>query len=207
MKRKGNGEGTIFKRKDGRWSAQTYITLNDGTRKRICITYAERKEVKDKLDEITAQEKKSIPFSGTSWTVSTWLDYWLAEIIPSRVRQKTILAYEKNVRLYIKPQIGKIQLEKLSVHDVQGVIDRLQKSGCGVRTIHMVRQTLSSALGRAMRQEIVFRNVARLVDLPEYRPKQKQLWTVEETQKFLSIAKGHRWYAGYLMMLNYGLRN
>ena len=128
LKRKANGEGTIYKRKDGRWGAQTYVTLTDGTRKRICITYTQREKVKNKLDEIIAQEKKSIPFSDECWTVGAWLDHWLAEIIPSRVRQKTILAYEKNVRLYIKPQIGKIRLEKLSVRDAQGMIDRLQNS-------------------------------------------------------------------------------
>jgi|GEM_PF-4546608 len=47
MGRRSNGEGTLFKRKDGRWSAQAYVTLPNGTTKRICITSRDHNTVKD----------------------------------------------------------------------------------------------------------------------------------------------------------------
>ena len=206
MKRKCNGEGTIFKRKDGRWSAQAYVTLTDGTRKRVSVTNPDRQKVLDKLNEIQAQEKKSIPFSSESWTVGSWLDHWLSDILPNRARRGTIIGYEKDVRLYLKPHLGKVKLAKLSVHDVQEMIDEMVAAGVGPRTVHKARQALSSALGRAMRKELIFRNVARLVDLPEYSPKEKQLWALEETKKFMDTAKTHPWYFGYLLILTYGMR-
>jgi len=110
MKRKCNGEGTIYKRHDGRWMAQIYVTLTDGTRKRISVTNSDRQKVLDKLNEIQAQEKKSIPFSNESWTVGSWLDHWLKDILPGRVRRNTIIDYERLVRIYLRPYLGKVKL-------------------------------------------------------------------------------------------------
>ena len=206
MKRKGNGEGTIFQRPNGKWTAQAYVTLTDGTHKRISVTDADRQKVLAKLLEAQMQERKAIPFANKVWTVNMWLDHWLADILPSRVRRITIIDYEKEVRLHIKPYLGKIKLEKLSVRDVQVMIDKMSAAGVGIRTIHKARQALSAALGCAMRQELIFRNVARLVDLPKYSPKEKQLWTVEETQKFMNVAKDHQWYFAYVLIFTYGMR-
>ena len=206
MKRKCNGEGTIFKRPNGHWTAQVYVTLTDGTRKRISVTDADRQKAMCKLQEAQAQERRAIPFSNESWTVDAWLDHWLVDILPTRTRRSTIIGYEKDVRLHIKPFIGKVKLEKLSVHDVQVMINQLSAAGIGTRTVHRARQTLSAALGRAMRQELIFRNVARLVDLPAYTPKEKQLWTVEETRKFMDTAQHHPWYFAYVLIFTYGMR-
>ena len=61
MKRKkSNGEGTIYKRKDGRWDARAYVTLTDRTRKRVGCTAIEREKVANWLDETKAQEKRNI---------------------------------------------------------------------------------------------------------------------------------------------------
>ena len=206
MKRKCNGEGTIFKRKDGRWSAQTYVTLTDGTRKRISITYAQREKVKNKLDEVMAQEKKKIPFSDESWTIAAYLDHWLEHVVKVRTRPNTFARYESIVRLHIIPTIGSKRLNGLNVRDVQCAIEKMHAKGCGGRTLQIYRQVLSSALNRAIRDELIFRNVAQLVDLPKYEKKEVVVWTAKQAAQFLRTAENDRWYVGYLMMLTYGLR-
>ena len=206
MKRKCNGEGTIFKRKDGRWSAQAYVTLTDGTRKRISITKPEREAVKAKLDEVMAQEKKKIPFAEKSWTVAAYLEHWLKHTVKTRTRPNTFARYESVVRTHIIPTLGNKRLNELGVRDVQCAIEKLKLKGCGGRTMQIYRQVLSSALNRAMRDELLFRNVARLVDLPKYEKKEVVIWTAKQAALFLQTAQADRWYVGYLMMLTYGIR-
>jgi len=209
VKKKCNGEGTIFKRKDGRWMAQTYVTLTDGARKRISITNPDRQKVMEKLGDVQAQERNHIPFSDEDWTVGAWLDHWLADILPGKkTRQTTIATYERVIRLHIKPYIEKVKLVKLSVRDVQGMMDKLGKAGVGVRTVHKARQALSSALGRAMREELIFRNVAseRMIELPKYDPKEKYLWSIEETRQFMAVAKNHPWHFAFVLIFTYGMR-
>ena len=209
MRRRANGEGSIYKRKDGRWAANVYVTLSDGKRMRKNIigrVGGGQEAVRHKLEEIKAQERKRIPFASKKWTVEGWLDHWIADIAPRNIRQRTLELYEASVRLYLKPVIGKILLENLTVRKFQETIDCWQTEGMGIRTIHKNMAALSVALSRAMRDELIFRNVARLVELPKYKPKSKIIWTVEQQLSFLTVSKNHNWYVGFLIGLLYGVR-
>ena len=104
------------------------------------------------------------------------------------------------------PYLGAIKLDKLSVSDVQHMIDKMVAAKCGVRAIHKARQTLSSALGKAMRQELIFRNVSRLVELPAYKPKPKKIFNLEQSQGFLRAAVDHCWFSGFEFVQSYGMR-
>jgi hypothetical protein len=52
-KKRGNGEGTIYRRPDGRWCTQITVYVN-GKRKRPTLYGKTRKEVADKLAKVTA---------------------------------------------------------------------------------------------------------------------------------------------------------
>jgi len=65
---------------------------------------------------------------------------------------------------------------------------------------------LSGALNYAMRHEVVFRNVARLVDVPRYEPVRTQPWSSVQAVQFMAVAENHRWFIAYLMIFIYGLR-
>src|SRR5579885_1998909 len=71
MAKRGNGEGTIYKRKDGRW--ETAVTLEGGKRKRI---YGKtRSEVSQKLGEALRAQKEGRLRSEPSLTVRRLAPY------------------------------------------------------------------------------------------------------------------------------------
>ena len=78
--------------------------------------------------------------------------------------------------------------------------------GVGVRTVEASRSVLRAALSHAERQELVLRNVAKLVEIPSSKPARVQPWTAEEVKRFLDEAVGHRWYAAFVLVLHLGLR-
>jgi hypothetical protein len=88
---------------------------------------------------------------------------------PNR-RPATYALYETNVRLHLKPGLGKHTLKRPSVPTVQTFLNDKLRSGQSVRNVQILRQILSAALSRAQREELVGRNVARLVELPEWVP-------------------------------------
>ena len=57
-----------------------------------------------------------------------------------------------------------------------------------------------------MREELIFRNIAQLVELPKYEKRETVPWTAEQSAVFLRSASDHPHFVGYLMMLTYGLR-
>lgn len=75
-------------------------------------------------------------------------------------------------------------------------------------TVHQAWRVLRGALTQAMREELVFRNVAALVRVPMPRPRRQAVWTVDEARRFLESARSDNdpMYAGYVLLLTLGLR-
>ena len=209
MKRRANGEGTIFKRGNGRWEGQIFVTLVNGEQKRKCVTGKSREAVRVKLRYIREQEERGTPFSENNWTVAEYLDYWLNDIHSKDIRETTMTAYSVIIRNHIKPTLGNHKLRDLSVYNVRRALDALEESDRSERVRLECLRVLSVCLNYAMSEEggeLVSRNVAQLVKRPKYTPKKTVIWTVEQAALFLRIAKDHPKYIAFLLILVYGLR-
>jgi integrase len=75
-----------------------------------------------------------------------------------------------------------------------------------MRNVHMMRQVLSAALTRATREELIGRNVARLVELPAWEPGEVHPWSADEALAFLQAAKSDPLHPAFVLLLLYGMR-
>ena len=121
-------------------------------------------------------------------------------------RPATYALYETTIRLYLKPALGKYPLARLSAAKVQAYLTGQLTAGHSVRSVQVMKIVLSSALTRAMREELVMRNVARLAELPAWERKPITPWTVAEARAFLDAASSDPLYPGFMILLLYGLR-
>lgn len=206
MARRINGEGTIYKRPNGRWAAQVTVTLVDGSPKRAFVSAKTREEVVIKLRELIENNSRKIPYTDKSWTIAEYLDYWMSEIQSKRVRETTIIGYNYTIKNHLKPVMGNLKLKTLSTHEVRCAMDELEKRCCPSATILECLKTLSACLNCAMREEIVYRNVAQLVEKPKHTPKETIIWTAEQAAYFLRKSENHSQYIAFLLLLTYGIR-
>ena len=205
-RRNANGDGTIYQRKDGRWEGAIYVYASSGTKKRVRLYGATRAEVSKKLTEAKAKHEQGIPVADKNWLLGDYLDYWLAEVIKPNRRPSTYELYEVNVRLHLKPRLGHAPLKRLTVPMVQQFLNQHLAEGHSVRKVQILREVLSPALSRAVREELVTRNVARLVELPGHQKDEVKPWTPKEVMRFLEVAKEHKWYPAFLLAAIYGMR-
>lgn len=98
--RRGQGEGSIHRRQDGRWAAVIDLGWSDGKRRRKFFYGRTRREVADKLAAALRQQQEGRPFVGEVATVEKFLSLWLEAVRPS-VRPATWRRYEQYVRLHI----------------------------------------------------------------------------------------------------------
>jgi integrase len=204
--RRVNGEGTIYRRKDGRYEAATYVPTASGRRKRVRIYARTRAEVSEKLVASQRQAHQGIPVSDVAHRLDEYLDYWLEHVVRSSRRPSTYENYAWVATRFLKPGLGTHRLEKLSVATVQKWLDKQFGEGMSAHRIRLLRAVLSAALTRAQREELVQRNVARLVELPKYQAKERNPWSAEEAKRFLAAAIDHELYPAFLMLMLYGLR-
>jgi Phage integrase, N-terminal SAM-like domain len=156
--------------------------------------------------------------------VEQYFGYWLDHMVKVK-RPKTYQGYEGIVRRYIVPELGWRKLERLTVQDIRGMLTRLQydcrccrdgidaartpdKQQCcavnnccrktlSVRSVQYIHAILRAGLQQAMREDLVMRNVAKLVQVqaPKYRVAQGLSAT--EAMKVLELAKDDRLHALY----------
>ena len=105
-------------------------------------------------------------------TVEEFLYSWLAsKRRTNQIKPRTADGYDDNIRNYIVPGIGRIQLSLLTAWDVQRWLDWELDRGLGVATVRAAWRTLSSALSRARQLRMVTENCAAggLIQLPSHK--------------------------------------
>lgn len=97
--------------------------------------------------------------------LSERLAYWLESVVRPRRKLSTYDKYEAHVRLYLSPMLGTKRLESLSVPDVRRFLLQLEKKTT-TATAKESHRVLRTALSAACREELIVRNVAKLVEPP-----------------------------------------
>lgn len=206
MSKRGQNEGSIYKRKDGRWAAALNLGYQGGKLKRKTFYGEMRAEVADKLASALNDLKKGIPIITERQSVGRFLDRWLEDCIKPTVRPNTYYSYEQNVRLHLKPELGRIELTKLSPQHIQAFMNSLLKDGRSPRLVQYLRSVLRCALGQALKWNLVTRNVATLVDPPRYVKPDVVPFSSEQINSFLQASSEDRLRTLFLVMLSMGLR-
>lgn len=232
-RRRANGEGSIYQRSsDGRWVGSAYVYTNTGQRKRRIVYGASFEDVRVKLDKLKGNSANGVIIPDRQTTVAEYLDYWLREVV-SHKRATTARGYESVVRLHVVPVLGKKRLDKLTGADVRHLIavcrqkclccinhydqHRKEEEQCcsadkccqrtpSTRQIQYIHAVLRNALSNAERDELVTRNVAKLVQIPAPRYKIGKALPVYDVQRLLAEAKQTRLYALYVLAATLGFR-
>ncbi len=227
-----NGEGSIFPYRNG-FAAYVWVTTPAGRRTRKYVYGKTREIVHAKWVELTQAAARG-PVASRIPKLGAYLTEWLNDVIEPNSAPATTANYSMFVRLYIVPGLGEKRLDKLNVRDVQKWLNGLRlacqccaqgkdaardRAKCCAKgecchqtpsdwTVRTAWTVLRSAVGNAVRDELVSRNVAELARLPMPRPKKSKPWSVEEARKFLESASGggDSLYAAYVLILVLGLR-
>ena len=205
MGRRGNGEGSITRRKDGLYMARYTVETATGA-KRKAIYAKTRKEASEKLTEALAQAQKGITADAGAITVGAFLGRWLEDTVRGSVRQSTYQRDESLCRNHLVPALGKKKLKTLNAADVQRFYRAKLDSGLRSATVHKLHVTLHKALKQAERWGLVPRNVADNVDPPKVHKDEVRPLTSEQARRLLETARGERLEALYVVAVQSALR-
>lgn len=205
-RRRISGDGTVYKRRDGYWVGAYDVPSRSGARKRLVVYGKTQAEVRDKLGKAQQDVRSGIPVPDKVWKLGPYLEYWLENFVKRNRRPATYNLYEMIVRLYLIPGLGTRRLTNLSVPVVQEFLNQRLEKGDSVRKVQIMRTVLSAALTRAVREELIIRNVARLVELPEWKRSTIRPWSADDARRFLAVSKTDPLYPAFVLLILYGLR-
>jgi integrase len=209
MSRRGHGEGSIYQRaSDGKWVGSVNLGYRlDGKRDRKIIYGKTRKEVAERLKTLLRDQQRGLPLvTNERETLGQFLAHWLSEVARPNLRATTYATYENHIRNHITPALGRIPLQRLAPQQIQTFLNAKIASNLSPRTVADIHAVLRTALGQAMKWNLVHRNVAALVDKPRIPQKEVRFLTPDEAKKLLNAIHGDRFEALYVTTLSLGLR-
>jgi integrase len=200
-RRRGNNEGSIYRRADGRWEAS--VSVGGGKRRRY---YAKtRQEAARKLNEALKAHGDGLPVTSERQTVEKFLEGWL-ETVKASVRIRTHLRYEQYCRLHLAPYIGKLPLGRLSAQHLQRLYADRRAAGLSATSVAHLHAVIHKALGQAAKWDIIPRNVADLVEKPRMETPEMKTLSPEQARSFLDAARDDRLEGLWVLALNTGAR-
>ena len=220
-KKRANGEGSIRKRKDGRWEGRYTAGHDPTTGKTIYknVLGKTQAEVKEKLKKAIEEAGKLDIARAGQYTVGQWLDLWLENYAKLKVRPSSYQTYQGFIKNHVKPSIGDIPLSKLTTMDLQqlykkllesGRVDRVEAKskpkGLSAKTVRNIHQMISSACGFAVNQKLLASNPASACALPRIERKEMKTIPPDKLTSFFDEAKESGVFELYYIDLLTGLR-
>ena len=220
-KKRANGEGSIRKRKDGRWEGRYTAGHDPETGKAIYKNVLGRSqaEVKEKLKQAIGETQALDVTKAGKYTVGEWMEVWFQDYAKIKVRPSSHQTYQGYIHNHIRPNIGDIPLEKLTSLDLQkfykkllakGRVDRVeakgQPKGLSAKTVRNIHQILSSALKLAQEQRLILTNPAEGCALPRVEHQEMKTLTTVQLSSFFREARESGVFELYYLELATGLR-
>ena len=220
-KKRANGEGSIRKRKDGRWEGRYTAGHDPATGKTIYknVLGKTQTEVKEKLKRAIEDSAKLDMSKVGQYTVGQWMDVWFENYAKIKVRPSSHQTYRGYIENHIKPNIGSIPLNKLTSLELQklykkllgnGRVERIeskkQPKGLSAKTVRNINQIIASALNLAIEHRLILTNPANACALPKLEHREMKTLPVEQLTSFLREAKESGVFEMYYIELATGLR-
>ena len=220
-KKRANGEGSIRKRKDGRWEGR-YTAGYDKDGKVITknVLGKTQAEVKEKLKAAIEESQKLDPTRTGQYTVQTWVTLWYEVFIKPQIRPNTKQFYRNCMENHLFPALGNCPLEKLSTIQIQRAINEMSEHGrnhyyshiplkettLSPRIVQGILGILRKSLDQAVAEKLILSNPAANCKAPKTLRKEMKVLPEELIGPYLHEAKQRGVFAPLYLELTSGLR-
>ena len=221
-KKRANGEGSIRKRKDGRWEGRYTAGCDPTTGKPIhkSVLAKTQSEAKEKLKQAIAEAEKLDMSRAKSYTLGAWIKLWYEVYAEPRLREKTKDYYLNYIDNHIIPELGNTPLEKLTTIQIQKFYNDLQKSGriqrythiklkdkgLSTRVVRGIHTLLNNCLEQAVAERLLLTNPAKGCRLPKLEKREMKILLEDKIGPYLAEAERRGLLAAFYLELTTGLR-
>lgn len=189
-KRRQNGEGTIYQRKNGLWVCE--ITLGfDENNKRIkkTLTSMDPKTLQRKINEVKYAKDNQLLTLSTDYTVEEFAYLWLDTYKKGTIKPTSYDGYRFNVERRIIPLIGMIKLSKLNELIIQRMINKLSET-LSLSSLKITFSCIHQICGYAQKLNFLIKNPCCNINLPKSEKKEARVFSIEEQERFIKTCDG-----------------
>ena len=202
--------GEIKQRSPGSWEIRVFLGRDEhGKRIRKNETvHGKKADAERRRREILGQIDNGVVPSVERYKLAEWLDLWLVNVIAPNKEQKTFDRYEGACRLHLVPNLGNVEISRLSPRHVQELETKPLRDGMAPKGVQMVHNVLSGAMKHALRMELISRDPVALVSPPSAPNTEAYSPDLEQVRPLLAAgaSSGHYLWPCVYLIIYTGLR-
>jgi integrase len=201
-----NGKGSVTQRANGIWMGRIMSGYKpNGKPNSKCVYGKTKSEVLSNLKEI-ARDIDSRKFEQNTIALKDWLASWLNEYKKNRLKIKTFEVYQTCINTHIaNDEFGKIKLKDITNLHIQRFMNQKTKilAPASVRKLYSI---INAGLKKATENDLITKNYAIGIELPQLTQRKIKAFTTEEQKKFFEAAKEDALYNLFILAVDSGLR-
>jgi len=218
-RRRPNGDGSIFKRVDGRWEGRIVVGhKKNGTPIYRSAFGKTQKELMPKFNRLKGYYSAIRLTEDKIMTLEEWLDKWLREYKEPMIRSSTLMSYKRYIDSYINPYLGNKLVTQIKTSDIQKLYNTIKRVGrvhenqekgneLSNTTIQSVHRILHGALDAAVREGMIPVNPTDGTTLPRIEKTSKTVLLESQIEKFMKVLDGDTvWHDFFYTELMTGMR-
>ena len=166
---------------------QLYYAVFRQDGQRYTRTYHTREEAQAALEGNSCANRR---LPGKNCTLGEWLTFWLEEVVARDRAESTLYAYRNMARCHVLPALGRVPLAELTPLRIQGYLYEKMNQGLSPNTVIKHYVMLTTALGMAVRLEILERSPMDRVTPPKKKEARFSFYSPEQLQLLFSAVSG-----------------
>lgn len=211
--RRGNNEGSITQRPDGRWEARVRVGFDsEGKPIRKSFYGKTREEAAAKMNDALGKVLNGTWVEPSKVLLKDWLESWLEGRKP-RLAENTYLKHDNMIQHHLIPTLGTVKMSKLTTRQIQSMLNEKLKNGrvdgkggLAPETVHQIHRTLNAALNQAIKEKMITDNPALHCELPELEASEMRVFNEDELVRFFQAAEDNYYFPAFYLDLVTGLR-
>lgn len=214
-KKRANGEGHVYQKKNGDWEAMCTIGFNGkGKQRWKYFTGKTKQEASARMRKYQAEKERGDYIEPTTMSVEAFLDYWYNNHCISKVKDTTRADDESIIRNHLKPYFGKIRLCNLKGHQIQEAYKEMEdkgkvkgkKGGLSAKTIRNIHTVFSRVLNQACKEGLILRSPLDSITLPRVSKTSIEILSPEEQKALEQKCYDQPWGMAIILTLYSGMR-
>lgn len=208
--------GNLRQRSKDSWTITIELPKDEITQKRRQKYYTvkgNKKAAEKFLTEKLRELDTGMLIDTKKMRLGEFLDYWLKEYCYNNLSVNTIEGYEQYIEKHIKPILGNIELEKLQPLQLQSFYsEKLEKGklngkgGLSKQTVRTLHRIIHGALAKAVKWQLVVRNIADCVEPPKPEKYEAKFLNDEQTNLLIEKVQNSEIYIPVIIAIFTGMR-
>jgi integrase len=200
------GSKSPVRKRGSRWVFVVDLPrLEDGKRRQRWLSFPDRDTALAEYHRRKAELSRGTHWEPSDEPLGGYLSRWVKGM-ESEVRPSTAETYRKAVRKIVADEVADVPLAALNRQHVEGLKKRAVASERSSTSARYTLVVLRMSLNDAVEDDLIKRNVAKLVNLPPKAKTKMQAWNADELRTFLEGVQGDRLYALWRVLATTGMR-